>query len=84
MAASRSAAGWWRPGRGVLADQVVEPVAAPGGLDQEVMVIQALQVPAGLGYRDAGQRRGGVSVEVVPGCRPRQRNIACSGAVRSW
>ena len=52
-------------GAGVLADQVVEPVAAPGGLDQEVMVIQALQVPAGLGHRDAGQRRGGVGVEVA-------------------
>jgi len=52
---------------GVLADQVMEAVSAPPRLGQQVMVVQALQIPPGAGQARAGQRRSGVGVEVGAG-----------------
>jgi hypothetical protein len=49
---------------GVLADQVMKAVAAPRRLGQQVMVIQALQLPPGSGQADARQRGSGVGVKI--------------------
>ena len=49
---------------GVLAEQVVQPVPAGGGLGQQVLVVQAVQVAAGGGQVGAGQRGRGVGVDV--------------------
>ena len=51
-------------GPGVLADQVMEPVPAAGGLGDQVLVIQCLQAAARGGHAAAIQRGGGIGVDV--------------------
>jgi hypothetical protein len=53
-----------RQGAGVLADQVVEPVPAAGGLGDQVLVVEGLQAPARGGHAGTIQRRGGIGVDV--------------------
>ena len=62
---------------GVLAEQVVQPVAALGRLGQQVLVIQRLQAAAGGRQVGAVQGGGGVASMSVPGCRPSRRNGRC-------
>ena len=54
-------------GTGVLAEQVVQPVAAAGGLGDQVLAVQGLQAAARGGQAGAIQRGGGVGVDVGAG-----------------
>jgi hypothetical protein len=54
---------------GVLADQVVHPVPAPGRLGEQVVVIQGLQAAAGNGEAGAAQG-GGIAVDVRARMQP--------------
>ncbi len=54
-------------GAGVLADEVVRPVAALGRLAQQVLVVKGLQAPAGGGQATAVQGGGGVLVDIFAG-----------------
>jgi hypothetical protein len=48
---------------GMLADQVVQPVAAVAGLGEQVLIVQACQAAPGSVYGGAVER-GGVGVDV--------------------
>ena len=54
-------------GAGVLADQVMEPVPAGGGLGDQVLVVEGLQAAARPGQAGVVQRGGGVGVDVGAG-----------------
>jgi hypothetical protein len=69
---------------GVLADQVVEPVPAAGGLGDQVLVIEGFQAPARSNQADAIQRRGGIAVDVGTGMQARRRNSRLWPSSRSW
>jgi hypothetical protein len=51
----------------VLAEQVVQPVTSGGGLADQVLVIEGLQVPPGGGQVDAIQGSGGVGADIRAG-----------------
>ena len=51
----------------MLADQVVQPVAAAGGLGEQALVIQGIQAAAGGGQVGAVQGGGRVGVDIGPG-----------------
>ena len=57
-------------GAGVLADQVVHPVPARGGLGEQVLLVQPLQAAASRGQAGAVQGRGGIRVDVGAGVQP--------------
>ena len=85
MAWSRVAV-WVKPigeGPGVLADQVVHPVPAPGRLGEQVVVGQGLQAAAGSGEAGAAQGGGGIAVDVRAGCSPSRRSSRCWPGTRS-
>jgi hypothetical protein len=52
------------------ADQVVQPVPAPGRLGEQVLVIQRLQAAAGGRQAGAVQGGDGVGVDVGAGVQP--------------
>ena len=51
----------------MFADQVVQPVAATGGFGDQVLVIQAVEVAAGLRQAGAVEGGGGIGVDVGAG-----------------
>ena len=61
----------------MLADQVMEPVPATAGLAEQMLVVQVIEMAAGLGQAGAVQRGGGVRIEVRAGITPRRRNSRC-------
>ena len=57
-------------GPGVLADQVVQPVPAAGGLGEQVLVVQGRQAAAGGAQIGVIERGGGVGVDVGARVQP--------------
>ena len=51
-------------GAGVFAEQVVQAVAAAGGLGDQVLIVEGLEVTAGGGQVGVVERGGGISVDV--------------------
>ena len=64
-------------GAGVLAEQVVQPVAAGGGLGEQVLVIQLIEAAAGLIQLVSSSAAAAWASKSGPGTRPRRRNSRC-------
>ena len=71
-------------GPGVLADQVVQPVPAAGGLGDQVLVVQGLQAAAGGAQIGLVQRGGGIGVDVGAGVQAQaaEQPLLSRGEVR--
>src|SRR5229473_7483530 len=54
-------------GAGVLAEQVMQPVAAAGGLGDQVLAVQALKAAAGSGEGRVIERSGGAGIDIGAG-----------------
>ena len=67
-----------REGLGVPADQVVQPVAARGGLVDQMLIVKALQAAAGGLCGGAVEGGGSTGVDVRARVKPKpQRNSRC-------